>query len=110
MCHTIAEQLILCFSKADIAGRRVLEQIVERKIDHVSYNESLEGGLAKIGLKEGPGKMSASDLLHRASQRNSPLLFPLRMFLPVRRTNILFAILFDPPVARSLLTTSFKQS
>jgi hypothetical protein len=48
MCDIIAGQLIVCFPKIDIAGRSVINQIVENQISHVSRLESMDEKLAKL--------------------------------------------------------------
>jgi subtilisin family serine protease len=54
MCDIITGQLIVCFPKIDNAGRRVINQIVEGQISHVSRLESIEEKLSKLDIKLDP--------------------------------------------------------
>jgi subtilisin family serine protease len=51
MCDINSGQLIVWFPRADTAGRRVINQIREHQIEHVTYLQSLDGRLEKLGLK-----------------------------------------------------------
>jgi Subtilase family len=52
MCSDyVSGQLILCFPKADVAARELVEDIRREAIEHVSYGESLEQVLVRLELK-----------------------------------------------------------
>src|SRR5262245_36623969 len=51
MCDYISGELILCFPKTDPAAQQLVEEIRHGLIEHVSYIESLEQKLARLGLK-----------------------------------------------------------
>jgi hypothetical protein len=50
MCDYTSGELLICFPKVDVAARRLMEDIRKGLIEHVSYEESLEEKLARIGL------------------------------------------------------------
>jgi subtilisin family serine protease len=54
MCDINSGQLIVWFPRADTAGHRVINQILEHQIEHVTYLQSLDGRLEKLGLKPDP--------------------------------------------------------
>jgi hypothetical protein len=54
MCDIYPGQLILCFPKIDDAGKRLVGQIKEREIEHVSYVESIDEKLARAELRASP--------------------------------------------------------
>jgi hypothetical protein len=51
MCDYISGELILCFPKIDPAAQQLVEDIRHDLIEHVSYIESLEQKLARLGLR-----------------------------------------------------------
>lgn len=50
MCDYTSGELLICFPKVDVAAQRLMEDIRKGRIGHVSYEESLEEKLARIGL------------------------------------------------------------
>ena len=55
MCDTIGGDLILCFPRADLAARELINQIREEKIDHVYFVDSLDRRLERMGLEMNDG-------------------------------------------------------
>ncbi|PYJ45122.1 MAG: hypothetical protein DME85_13695 [Verrucomicrobia bacterium] len=54
MCDIRLQQLILCFSFKDIAGRELIEKIKSNEIEHVKYLESMETKLDRLSLRTDP--------------------------------------------------------
>jgi hypothetical protein len=55
MCDTIGGELIVCFPRADLAAREIIGHIRHEKIDHVTWVESLDQRLGRMGLRVNEG-------------------------------------------------------
>src|SRR5437016_2662133 len=55
MCDTIGGDLILCFPRADLPARELINQIRKEQIDHVRWVESLDQRLKRMGLTVNEG-------------------------------------------------------
>jgi Subtilase family len=54
MCDTVAGELILCFSRMDVAAQSLVSLLREGKVEHVKYADSLENKLGTLDLKPDP--------------------------------------------------------
>jgi len=54
MCDTIGGELLLCFSREDVAARRLMAMLRDRAVEHVEYLDSLADRLNYLDLKPDP--------------------------------------------------------